>query len=146
MRSSNKRSLVVWVLLGMFGMLLVHSSWHYNSKAKHCFAGHIKEPSHWNDIRLPDWIHAQHYELDMITDLNNFKFQGQVKIELSLTKESNFVVVHSRGLEVVFEAIESIDRFQGARASDLDHQKYNSQNQYNVFYFKEPLNVLLGAN
>ena len=54
----------------------------------------------WPDIRLPPNVHPVHYELFLHPNLTTFAMTGSVEILLTVDRETNFFVVHSKDLNV----------------------------------------------
>ena len=58
------------------------------------------QPFPWTDIRLPDSINPLNYDLFLHPNLTTFKFLGTVSIQLKVKKVTNFIVLHSKGLNI----------------------------------------------
>jgi aminopeptidase N len=97
-----------------------------------------KSPHDWTDIRLPDWITPDHYQLTIETDLNTFSFGGKVLISLDLHKRSSFIVVHQKDLDVQFESFIPADETMDVVYS---HSEYRPGEEYMILFFKKPLKV-----
>lgn len=54
----------------------------------------------WPDMRLPDWIHPLHYDLYMEPNMSTFVNRGQVNIFLDLSQPTNYLVLHSKKLNL----------------------------------------------
>lgn len=58
------------------------------------------QPFPWSDIRLPDSIIPISYDIFMHPNLTTFNFLGTISIELKILKQTDFIVLHSRGLNI----------------------------------------------
>ncbi|XP_071788649.1 endoplasmic reticulum aminopeptidase 1-like [Asterias amurensis] len=54
----------------------------------------------WTDIRLPETTKPVHYELDMVTNLSNFKVTGSVNITFRCTTGVNSIVMHTKSMNL----------------------------------------------
>lgn len=54
----------------------------------------------WHDIRLPPFIMPVHYSLFMHPNLKTFDNAGSVNITFQVTMQTNFVVLHSKDLNL----------------------------------------------
>ncbi|XP_035230136.1 endoplasmic reticulum aminopeptidase 2-like, partial [Stegodyphus dumicola] len=73
-----------------------------------CEEGTEKEPEAkpeetfpWKDIRLPSFIEPVHYDLFMDLNLETFENSGQVNITFQVTNATNFIVLHSKDLNLL---------------------------------------------
>lgn len=54
----------------------------------------------WTDIRLPEYIRPIHYELFMHPNLTTFQNKGTVEILINALEKVNFIVLHSKELNL----------------------------------------------
>ncbi|XP_054706641.1 endoplasmic reticulum aminopeptidase 1-like [Uloborus diversus] len=54
----------------------------------------------WHDIRLPPFIMPVHYNLFLHPNLNTFENSGSVNITFQVTMQTNFIVLHSKELNL----------------------------------------------
>lgn len=54
----------------------------------------------WHDIRLPPFIKPVHYSLFMHPNLVTFENSGSVNITFQVTMQTNFIVLHSKELNL----------------------------------------------
>lgn len=54
------------------------------------------------DYRLPTHVKPVHYEITIMPDLENFTFDGLVKIEVEVQEETNNITLHVNELEVTY--------------------------------------------
>ncbi|XP_043920045.1 endoplasmic reticulum aminopeptidase 2-like [Protopterus annectens] len=54
----------------------------------------------WNKRRLPDWTVPLLYILHIHPNLTTLNFTGSVTIQLLIKKETSFVILHSKGLDI----------------------------------------------
>lgn len=93
--------------------------------------------SSYDEIRLPDFIQAENYRLDFTTDLEAFKFHGQVQISLDILKSTNFVVVHKKDMNVEF-----IELSQGPNVvSSYSHMEEKPDKEYVIIHFNKFLPI-----
>ncbi|XP_035223486.1 endoplasmic reticulum aminopeptidase 1-like isoform X2 [Stegodyphus dumicola] len=59
----------------------------------------------WHDIRLPPFIMPVHYSLFMHPNLETFENSGSVNITFQVTMQTNFIVLHSKELNLSRTAI-----------------------------------------
>ncbi|XP_015918798.1 glutamyl aminopeptidase [Parasteatoda tepidariorum] len=59
----------------------------------------------WHDIRLPPFIVPIHYNLFMHPNLNTFENTGSVNITFMVTMQTNFIVLHSKELNLSRTAV-----------------------------------------
>ncbi|KAM4706913.1 endoplasmic reticulum aminopeptidase 1 isoform 1-T2 [Discoglossus pictus] len=60
----------------------------------------------WKDIRLPGHILPLEYDLLIHPNLTTLTFIGVAKITVTITKQTNFVILHSKNLEITKTKIE----------------------------------------
>ncbi|KAM9391999.1 endoplasmic reticulum aminopeptidase 2-like [Pholidichthys leucotaenia] len=54
----------------------------------------------WTRLRLPRYIVPLHYHLLIHPNLTSLKFSGSVQIEVNVENNTNWVVLHSKGLQI----------------------------------------------
>ncbi|CAN9513288.1 unnamed protein product [Ophioblennius macclurei] len=54
----------------------------------------------WSRLRLPRYIIPRHYHLHLHPDLTSLSFTGSVQIQIDVLNNTNWVVVHSKGLQI----------------------------------------------
>jgi len=91
--------------------------------------------------RLRGDVLPSHYILEIITDLDNFTFQGKVWIKLECVKETNTIYLHSRNLtipekEVTFKHVVSEKEFKDLPISGITNDK---ENEFVVIKLGEPV-------
>ncbi|XP_063051183.1 endoplasmic reticulum aminopeptidase 2 isoform X2 [Engraulis encrasicolus] len=57
-------------------------------------------PFPWSKLRLPGYIVPVHYHLLVHPNLTTLRFSGSAKIEIDVRNSTNWVVLHSKGLEI----------------------------------------------
>uniref|UniRef100_A0A8B9I1H5 Aminopeptidase n=1 Tax=Astyanax mexicanus TaxID=7994 RepID=A0A8B9I1H5_ASTMX len=57
-------------------------------------------PFPWSKLRLPNYIIPIHYHLLIHPNLTTMRFNGSVKIEIDVKNNTNWVVLHSKNLEI----------------------------------------------
>ncbi|XP_076854128.1 endoplasmic reticulum aminopeptidase 2 [Brachyhypopomus gauderio] len=57
-------------------------------------------PFPWSKVRLPNYIIPVHYHLLLHPNLTTLRFSGSVKIEIDVKNNTNWVVLHCKGLEI----------------------------------------------
>ncbi|CAH2297085.1 endoplasmic reticulum aminopeptidase 1 [Pelobates cultripes] len=60
----------------------------------------------WKEFRLPDFVIPLQYDLLIHPNLTTLTFSGLTKITLSVTRQTQFVVLHSKNLDVTKTGIE----------------------------------------
>lgn len=115
--------LVVSLTLG-----ILYAKHHHNDKNP------LVPPTEWTDIRLPEFIVPNHYELDLDVSVDSLTFDGNVKIHLDVLSKTKYIIVHSVDLDI----------HEGTHLYDLNsHQVIpvknavvKPENQYTIYYFK----------
>ncbi|CAG07852.1 unnamed protein product, partial [Tetraodon nigroviridis] len=64
----------------------------------------------WSRLRLPRYIVPLHYHLLLHPDLTSLSFQGSVQIQIDVQNNTNWVVLHSKGLKVLQATVLDQDR------------------------------------
>ncbi|KAL2092099.1 hypothetical protein ACEWY4_011897 [Coilia grayii] len=57
-------------------------------------------PFPWSKVRLPNYIVPVHYHLLIHPNLTTLRFAGSAKIEIDVKNNTNWVVLHSKGLDI----------------------------------------------
>lgn len=57
-------------------------------------------PFPWSKLRLPNYIIPIHYHLLVHPDLTTLRYNGSVRIEIDVKNSTNWVVLHSKNLEI----------------------------------------------
>ncbi|XP_053557484.1 endoplasmic reticulum aminopeptidase 1 [Bombina bombina] len=60
----------------------------------------------WKSMRLPDHVVPLHYDLLLHPNLTTLTFSGITKITIRVTKQTGFVILHSKNLEITKTRIE----------------------------------------
>ncbi|TSM85984.1 Endoplasmic reticulum aminopeptidase 2 [Bagarius yarrelli] len=89
-------------------------------------------PFPWSKLRLPNYIIPIHYHLLIHPNLTTMRFNGSVKIEIDVKNNTNWVVLHSKNLEIVTATV--LDESE-AHLSDkvLPVLEYPSHEQIAIF-------------
>lgn len=100
--------LLKFVVLYIFSVSLVGSSPTQNSQQvsnlehpegkSSQWTGNLSFP--WSRLRLPRYIIPLHYNLFLHPNLTSLSFSGSVQIQLDVQNNTNWVVVHSKGLQI----------------------------------------------
>lgn len=102
---------MVWLklcLLSLFTVSLASSQDTLSSQQESTLA-HTGEPSPsstdnlsfpWSRMRLPRYIIPRHYHLLLHPNLTSLSFTGSVQIQIDVQNNTNWVVVHSKGLQI----------------------------------------------
>lgn len=64
----------------------------------------------WTDIRLPDSVRPIHYDLFLHPNLTTFDCKGSVEIWLNVTRVTNFIIIHSKDLNITEVTVNSRDQ------------------------------------
>jgi puromycin-sensitive aminopeptidase len=97
-------------------------------------ASNSLQAASYDEIRLPSFIQAENYKLDFTTDLESFKFHGQVQISLDISKDTDFVVVHKMDMNVEF-----IKMAQGANVYSYSRMEDKLDKEYVIIHFKNTM-------
>lgn len=54
----------------------------------------------WSRLRLPRFVLPAHYHLQVQPDFNNLTFNGSVQINIDVQNNTNWIVLHSKGLKI----------------------------------------------
>lgn len=71
---------------------------HPTSDAASLDTGSLSFP--WSRLRLPRYIIPLHYDLRLHPNLTTLSFAGSVQIQIHVKNNTNWVVLHSKGLEI----------------------------------------------
>lgn len=52
------------------------------------------------DYRLPQALEPQHYDLQILTHLNDLRFEGSVRIHLLVTEPTKNITLHAKNLRI----------------------------------------------
>ncbi|KAM9858781.1 endoplasmic reticulum aminopeptidase 2 [Aulostomus maculatus] len=96
------------VLVGLFVLFLIHasvvgsqpasSSPHPPGEQSPLGTDNLSFP--WSRIRLPRYIIPLHYHLFLHPNLTSLRFTGSVHIQIDVQNNTNWVVLHSKGLHI----------------------------------------------
>jgi len=100
--STNTRKAILLALLGIF---IISFTIIISLATKHL---NPVNNSIYSDIKLPGWIKPIHYLAHVETDLTNFTFNGSIVVTLNITKEENFIVIHSDSLDLQSVYLETL--------------------------------------
>lgn len=122
--------LFVFTLLEFLGTCL--SSENVNPAAENIHVATNGLPFPWSKLRLPNYIIPIHYHLLIHPNLTTLKFNGSVKIEIDVKNNTNWVVLHSKNLEIITATV--LDESE-AHLSDkvLPVLEYPSHEQIAIF-------------
>ncbi|TPX61966.1 hypothetical protein SpCBS45565_g07130 [Spizellomyces sp. 'palustris'] len=94
-------------------------------------------PDKW-DVRLPDWIVPEHYDLDLSeVNFEKLEFGGSVDITLDVRSATSFVVVHSKDLDVDGKTA----RFVGPDVDLVPAADNRPERQYTVYWLERPVSA-----
>ena len=54
----------------------------------------------WTNIRLPSYFMPHHYDLELVVNLDKLIFSGNVVVNVSLSKETPYMYLHSNKLNI----------------------------------------------
>lgn len=92
----------------------------------------------WNSIRLPPNVFALNYKLNFSTDLQQKQdYGGTCIITLNITESTRVIVVHSVGLDMVFEGLSSA--LDASKSFPLLKRETKEDLEYTVFSFARSL-------
>uniref|UniRef100_A0A7M4EAF3 Aminopeptidase n=1 Tax=Crocodylus porosus TaxID=8502 RepID=A0A7M4EAF3_CROPO len=94
----------------------------------------------WDKLRLPDWIIPVHYDLLIHPNLSSSVFTGFLKTEVTVKLETNFIVLHSKHLEITRAFIEEKNPKLQGDLKQLKVLEYPTHEQV-AFLSAEPLLV-----
>uniref|UniRef100_A0A8C5M616 Aminopeptidase n=1 Tax=Leptobrachium leishanense TaxID=445787 RepID=A0A8C5M616_9ANUR len=60
----------------------------------------------WKEFRLPDYIMPQQYELYLHPNLTTLTFGGFTRITVTVTRQTNFLILHSKHLDILQTRVE----------------------------------------
>ncbi|KAI4820737.1 hypothetical protein KUCAC02_028706 [Chaenocephalus aceratus] len=96
--------------------LLVLSLFHVSLVGSHTSSQHASSPPQpageqspegsdnlsfpWSRLRLPRYIIPLHYDLHLHPNLTSLSFTGSVQIQIDVQNNTNWVVLHSKGLKI----------------------------------------------
>ncbi|XP_026787303.3 endoplasmic reticulum aminopeptidase 2 isoform X1 [Pangasianodon hypophthalmus] len=122
--------LFVFTLLAFLGTCL--SSESINAAAENIHVATNGLPFPWSKLRLPNYIIPIHYHLLIHPNLTTLRFNGSVKIEIDVKNNTNWVVLHSKNLEIITATV--LDESE-AHLSDkvLPVLEYPSHEQIAIF-------------
>ncbi|XP_075788214.1 endoplasmic reticulum aminopeptidase 2 isoform X2 [Pelodiscus sinensis] len=92
-------SLVVVLQLLHIYSLGIYSFKHQIGKANVNFSTNSK-PFPWNKLRLPDMVIPIQYDLCVHPNLSSLHFTGLERIEILVRKDTSFIILHSKSLEI----------------------------------------------
>uniref|UniRef100_A0A672I739 Aminopeptidase n=1 Tax=Salarias fasciatus TaxID=181472 RepID=A0A672I739_SALFA len=107
----NISSAMVWLKLCLLSLFAVSLAWSEDtlSSQQESTLAHTGEPSPsstdnlsfpWSRLRLPRYIIPRHYHLLLHPNLTSLSFTGSVQIQIDVQNNTNWVVVHSKGLQI----------------------------------------------
>ncbi|XP_043236922.1 endoplasmic reticulum aminopeptidase 1-like isoform X2 [Amphibalanus amphitrite] len=67
------------------------------------------EPFPWDSLRLPPAVLPRRYELLLQPNLTTFAVVGRVKIQITVTQETSFIVLHSRNMTITKRELHTSD-------------------------------------
>ncbi|XP_039614291.1 endoplasmic reticulum aminopeptidase 2-like isoform X2 [Polypterus senegalus] len=90
----------------------------------------------WISMRLPDKVVPLHYDILIHPNLTSLKFSGMVVIEVLIKHDTDFIVLHSKGLEITFASI----------LLEADWKTDNEEMNLNVLEHKAHEQIAIMAN
>ena len=63
----------------------------------------------WCNVRLPEEIRPYHYNLEILSDVKNLKYNGQVEILFTVSKPIDVILVHIKENVIMKVTLNSID-------------------------------------
>uniref|UniRef100_A0AAR2KT24 Aminopeptidase n=1 Tax=Pygocentrus nattereri TaxID=42514 RepID=A0AAR2KT24_PYGNA len=96
-------SSVVYLLLTLISLTLPSTCLPSESSSTATENTHVATnglPFPWSKLRLPNYIIPVHYHLLIHPNLTTLRFNGSVKIEIDVKNNTNWVVLHSKNLEI----------------------------------------------
>eukprot|EP00111_Clytia_hemisphaerica_P010712 TCONS_00031279-protein len=93
----------------------------------------------WCNVRLPEHIRPYHYNLEILSDVKNLKYDGQVEILLSVSKPIDVILVHIKEKLITKVNLQSIDG--KSEVAQMESHFAYPENEYYVTKFEEDLSV-----
>lgn len=92
----------------------------------------------WKSIRLPRTVLPESYDIFMHPNLTTFKFSGSVDIVVRVTEETNFIVLHTKQLNISKPTVQIADTH--SFVSVVESKQSVKQEQY-YLRMEQPLAV-----
>ncbi|XP_062873522.1 endoplasmic reticulum aminopeptidase 2 [Trichomycterus rosablanca] len=89
---------LLFTLFSLSGICLCLGS--TNTTAENILIATNGLPFPWSKLRLPNYIIPIHYHLLIHPNLTTLRYNGSVKIEIDVKNNTNWVVLHSKNLEI----------------------------------------------
>uniref|UniRef100_A0A672I6S8 Aminopeptidase n=1 Tax=Salarias fasciatus TaxID=181472 RepID=A0A672I6S8_SALFA len=92
---------MVWLklcLLSLFAVSQQESTLAHTGEPSPSSTDNLSFP--WSRLRLPRYIIPRHYHLLLHPNLTSLSFTGSVQIQIDVQNNTNWVVVHSKGLQI----------------------------------------------
>lgn len=85
----------------------------------------------WSNIRLPRSVIPSVYTIELKIDLHHFNFSGSVSINVSVRKDTEYVIVHTNDL-IISESDVSVDDIASGSTVAIVRQIDEQINQFHV--------------
>lgn len=92
-------------MVALIGIAIVLCCSHHSGTA-YSLSGNGSNPFPWNKIRLPKHVLPVHYDLLIHPNLTTLTFTGLTKIEITVTQQTNSVVLHGKYLQITKASIQ----------------------------------------
>lgn len=96
----------------------------------------VKDDFPWQDIRLPRTVLPVTYDITLHPNLTTFLFTGGVTIELQVQKPTDFLVLHSKNLNITFHDLMVSET---SRKVVINDEKHHALHEQLFFKLGEPL-------
>ncbi|KFM79213.1 Leucyl-cystinyl aminopeptidase, partial [Stegodyphus mimosarum] len=92
----------------------------------------------WNRIRLPRHIIPNHYNLKLMPDITHSTFRGEVEIEVNVTKETDYMLIHESSLKIQRTELRNMEFNESI---SIDEAYPFRRNHFWVIRFSEALSM-----
>ncbi|MBN3301040.1 ERAP2 aminopeptidase, partial [Amia calva] len=96
-----------WFILALLPYSLLGSSEAqegFGSERSHVASNRVPFP--WSQVRLPNHVIPVHYHLSIHPNLTTLNFTGSVRIEIDVQNDTDSVILHSKGLQILRATIQ----------------------------------------